>query len=165
MFVMERSIDKIILFSDGIEIFEDDKLKCYMDCLLHEKGMILPDGRIDLVNLHESFSDDEEIHLTYIHMIRKCLYPKGEGCERAFNLNSCFKKADPRVSFWFMNVGHQITFQINSFLALFFDINELWHKNADQRWLTWANFSKISACSVWWNVFFNMMNKLHLLEE
>lgn len=101
MFVMERSIDKIIQFSDGIEIFEDDKLKCYMDCLLHEKGMILPDGRIDLVNLHESFNDNEEIHLTYIHMIRKCLYPKGEGCERAFNLNSCFKKADPRVRFCF----------------------------------------------------------------
>lgn len=92
-------IDTIKQFSDGDAIFEDDKLKCYMDCILHEMGMILPDGKIDLVNLHESFNDDKEIHFTFIHMIRKCLYPNGDGCERAFNLNKCFKQADPRVSF------------------------------------------------------------------
>lgn len=92
-------LDTIKQFSDGDAIVEDDKLKCYMDCLLHETGMILPDGKIDLVNLHESFNDDKEIHFTFIHMIRKCLYPKGDGCERAFNLNKCFKQSDPKVSF------------------------------------------------------------------
>lgn len=70
-----------------------------MDCLLHEMGMILPDGKIDLVNLHESFNDDKEIHFTFMHMVRKCLYPKGDGCERAFNLNRCLKQADPKVCF------------------------------------------------------------------
>lgn len=68
-----------------------------MDCLLHEMGFILPDGKIDLVELHESFNEDKEIHFTFIHMMRKCLYPKGESCERAYNLNVCFKKADPKV--------------------------------------------------------------------
>lgn len=68
-----------------------------MDCLLHEMGFILLDGKIDLVELHESFNEDKEIHFTFIHMMRKCLYPKGEGCERAYNLNVCFKKADPKV--------------------------------------------------------------------
>lgn len=68
-----------------------------MDCLLHEMGFILPDGKIDLVELHESFNEDKEIHFTFLHMIRKCLYPKGEGCERAYNLNVCFKNADPKV--------------------------------------------------------------------
>lgn len=94
--------DAIKRFSDGDEIFEDDNLKCYMDCLLHEMGFILPDGKIDLVGLHESFNEDKEIHFTFIHMMRKCLYPAGEGCERAFNLNACFKKADPKVcwSLW-----------------------------------------------------------------
>lgn len=89
--------DVIKRFSDGDDIFEDDNLKCYMDCLLHEMGFIMPDGEIDLVALHESFNEDKEIHFTFIHMIRKCLYPVGDGCARAFNLNSCFKKADPKV--------------------------------------------------------------------
>lgn len=69
-----------------------------MDCLLHEMGFIMPDGKIDLVALHESFNEDKEIHFTFIHMMRKCLYPVGEGCERAYNLNVCFKKADPKVA-------------------------------------------------------------------
>lgn len=99
--------DVIKKFSDGDEIFEDDKLKCYMDCLLHEKGFILPDGKIDLVGWHESFSDNKEIHFTFIHMIRKCLYPKGDGCERAYNLNACFKAADQTVNIDYSLMQHQ----------------------------------------------------------
>lgn len=90
-----------------------------MDCLLHEMGMILPNGKIDLVNLHEQFNEDKDIHFTFIHMIRKCLYPKGEGCERAFNLNSCFKTADPRVNIFstclsrsLYNTNHSLIYEI-----------------------------------------------------
>ncbi|XP_055325385.1 general odorant-binding protein 83a-like [Sitodiplosis mosellana] len=93
------SEDVIKRFSDGDEIFEDDKLKCYMDCLLQEKRFIMPDGKIDFVSLHESFNEDKEIHFTFIHMIRRCLYPAGEGCDRAYNMNVCFKKADPKHYF------------------------------------------------------------------
>lgn len=94
--------DVIKRFSDGDEIFEDDNLKCYMDCLLKEKGFYMEDGKIDFVGLHESFDEDKEIHFTFIHMMRKCLYPAGEGCVRAYNLNVCFKKADPKV--WYIDL-------------------------------------------------------------
>lgn len=69
-----------------------------MDCLFTEMGLKLPDGKVDLVNLHEAFNDDTEIHMTFIHMIRLCLYPKGDtDCERAYYLNKCWKEKDPKV--------------------------------------------------------------------
>lgn len=62
--------------------------------------MIMPDGKIDIVNLHESFNEDHEIHMTILHMIKKCLYPKGaNGCEVAYDMFRCWKMSDPRVIF------------------------------------------------------------------
>lgn len=69
-----------------------------MDCMFHEQGLVLPDGKYDLVNLHELFNEDKDIHFTFIHMIRKCLYPKGDDdCQRAYSLHRCWKETDPKV--------------------------------------------------------------------
>lgn len=89
--------DIIKQFSDG-PIFEDDNLKCYMDCLFTEMGARRADGKIDLVVVHESFNEDNDIHLTFLHMVRLCLYPTGANdCEIAYAMHKCWKEKDPRV--------------------------------------------------------------------
>lgn len=84
-------------FSDG-QIHEDEKLKCYMGCAFHESGLVDDDGKVNLVRVHEQFEFDDELHMIMMDMMRKCLYPSGaNSCEKAFALNQCWKKADPKV--------------------------------------------------------------------
>lgn len=89
--------DVIKQFSDG-PIIEDDNLKCYMDCMFGEMGVKKADGKIDMVAVHESFNEDNEIHMTFIHMVRLCLYPTGANdCEIAYSMHKCWKQKDPKV--------------------------------------------------------------------
>lgn len=103
-------------------MIDDDKLKCYMDCLLQEMGMYMPNGKIDIVNLHESFNEDKEIHFDFLHMIRKCLYPKGSNaCEVAYDLQRCWKVADPKViiNYFIFNCFESNVFSFNHFQHYF----------------------------------------------
>lgn len=72
-------------FSDG-EIHEDEKLKCYMDCLFKEARVVDDAGEVHLEKLYTHIEKlDEEIQMIAINMGKKCLRPKGDTqCERAF---------------------------------------------------------------------------------
>ena len=83
-------------FSDG-EIHEDEKLKCYMNCIFHEAQVVDENGNVHLEKLHDMLP--ESMSDIALNMGKKCLYPKGDTqCERAFWLHKCWKTADPRVS-------------------------------------------------------------------
>lgn len=61
-------------------------------------GVKKADGNVDLVAVHESFNEDNEIHLIFLHMVRLCLYPKGANdCEKAYSMHKCWKERDPKV--------------------------------------------------------------------
>lgn len=85
-------------FSDG-EIHEDAALKCYMDCLFKEAGVVDEHGELHLEKVVTHIEKlDEEIQMIAINMGRKCLKPQGENqCERAFWYHKCWKTADPKV--------------------------------------------------------------------
>lgn len=60
-------------FSDG-EIHEDEKLKCYMDCLFKEARVVDENGELHLEKLATHIEKlDEEIQMIAIHMGKKCL--------------------------------------------------------------------------------------------
>ncbi|XP_063709574.1 general odorant-binding protein 83a-like isoform X2 [Culicoides brevitarsis] len=86
-------------FSDG-QIHEDEKLKCYMNCVFHEAKVVDDNGDVHLEKLHDMLPDSmADIAL---HMGKRCLYPKGDTlCERAFWLHKCWKTADPKHYFLF----------------------------------------------------------------
>lgn len=77
--------EAITEFSDG-EIHEDEKLKCYMDCLFKESRVVDDNGELHLEKLVTHIEKlDEEIQMIAINMGKKCLKPKGDTqCERAF---------------------------------------------------------------------------------
>lgn len=76
----------------------DEALKCYMNCLFHEMGVIDDKQRIHLEMVQDAYGDNPEMHQILLNMGKRCLYPKGETlCERAFWLNKCWKNADPKV--------------------------------------------------------------------
>ncbi|XP_031617822.1 pheromone-binding protein-related protein 6-like [Contarinia nasturtii] len=87
-------------FSDG-EIHEDPALKCYMDCLFKEAGVVDEKGELHLEKMVTHIEKlDEEIQMIAINMGRKCLKPQGENqCERAFWYHKCWKTADPKHYF------------------------------------------------------------------
>ncbi|XP_050100489.1 pheromone-binding protein-related protein 6 [Anopheles aquasalis] len=92
--VTDEAIKK---FSDE-EIHEDEKLKCYMNCLFHEAKVVDDNGDVHLEKLHDSLPDS--MHNIALHMGKRCLYPEGETlCEKAFWLHKCWKQSDPKHYF------------------------------------------------------------------
>lgn len=86
-------------FSDG-QVHEDEKLKCYMFCVFEEAGTVDEKGVIHLVRIQDLVP--ESIHLIFLNMAKRCLYPKGDTqCEKAFALHKCWKQADPTVSYFY----------------------------------------------------------------
>nr|QGW50690.1 odorant-binding protein 26 [Propsilocerus akamusi] len=84
-------------FSDG-QVHEDEKLKCYMNCVFHETNVVDDSGNVHLEKLHNSLPDS--MHDVALHMGIRCLYPEGDTlCEKAFWLNKCWKLADPKHYF------------------------------------------------------------------
>ncbi|XP_058057623.1 general odorant-binding protein 83a-like [Anopheles bellator] len=84
-------------FSDE-EIHEDEKLKCYMNCLFHESKVVDDNGDVHLEKLHDSLPDS--MHDIALHMGKRCLYPEGENlCDKAFWLHKCWKQSDPKHYF------------------------------------------------------------------
>lgn len=55
-------------------------------------------GLVHLEKVQDAYGDNEEMHLILLNMGKRCLYPKGDTlCEKAFWLNRCWKRADPKV--------------------------------------------------------------------
>lgn len=85
-------------FSDG-EIHEDEKLKCYMNCVFHEGHVVDDAGELHLEKLAEGVEMlGPEVEAIALAMGKKCLKPVGDTqCERAFWYHKCWKTADPKV--------------------------------------------------------------------
>lgn len=84
-------------FSDE-DIFEDDeKLKCYMQCIFEKVRFTDDKGELHLGKVLDSIPEDfEDIAL---QMGLRCTKPKGNTlCDRAFWYHKCWKTADPVVS-------------------------------------------------------------------
>lgn len=97
---LESGAAAIKEFSDGQVVEGDEALKCYMNCLFHEMGVIDDKQRIHLEMVQDAYGDNEEMHTILLNMGKRCLYPKGDTmCEKAFWLNKCWKNADPKVQF------------------------------------------------------------------
>lgn len=76
--IQNKRTEAITEFSDG-EIHEDEKLKCYMDCLFKEARVVDDNGELHLEKLATHIEKlDEEIQMIAIQMGKKCLRPKGE---------------------------------------------------------------------------------------
>ncbi|XP_053673045.1 pheromone-binding protein-related protein 6-like [Anopheles nili] len=87
------SEDAIKRFSDQ-DIHEDDALKCYMNCLFQQAGVVNDKGEFHYVKTQDFLP--ESMHLITLNWFKRCLYPVGEtACEKAFWLNSCWKAKDP----------------------------------------------------------------------
>lgn len=86
-------------FSDGAIVDEvDESLKCYMNCMFHEMEVVDDRGHVHLEKVQDAYGDNEEMHLILLNMGKRCLYPKGDTlCDKAFWLNRCWKRADPKV--------------------------------------------------------------------
>lgn len=83
-----------------------------------EMGVKKADGKVDMVAVHESFNEDNEIHLTFIHMIRLCLYPTGANdCEIAYAMHKCWKEKDPKVQKMHCHANE------SSFIHFFFSLS------------------------------------------
>lgn len=88
-------IEAIERFSN-VEVHEDEQLKCYMNCLFHEYGVVDDDGEVHFEKLLKKVPDSIKAIAT--NMLSKCLHPQGETlCEKAFWLHKCFKELDPVV--------------------------------------------------------------------
>ncbi|XP_037046432.1 pheromone-binding protein-related protein 6-like [Bradysia coprophila] len=95
--VTEEAIKK---FSDE-EIHEDEKLKCYMNCVFHEGHVVDDNGELHLEKLAEGVEMlGPEVEAIALAMGKKCLKPEGETqCDRAFWYHKCWKTADPKHYF------------------------------------------------------------------
>lgn len=85
-------------FSDG-QIHEDEKLKCYMNCLFHEAKLIDDNGEVHFEKIHTHVDKwDEEIRAIAKNILAPCTTPVGDNpCERAFSVHKCWKTTDPKV--------------------------------------------------------------------
>ncbi|KAJ6642869.1 General odorant-binding protein 83a [Pseudolycoriella hygida] len=95
--VSEEAIKK---FSD-VEVHEDEKLKCYMNCLFHEAKVVDENGELHLERLAEGLDMlKPEIQEIALGMGKKCMKPIGDNlCEKAFWYHKCWKNADPKHYF------------------------------------------------------------------
>ncbi|EDW14675.2 general odorant-binding protein 83a [Drosophila mojavensis] len=84
-------------FSDG-EIHDDEKLKCYMNCLFHEFEVVDDDGDVHLEKLFSSVP--HSIRDNLMAMSQECIHPIGDTlCHKAWWFHQCWKKADPKHYF------------------------------------------------------------------
>nr|ALZ41678.1 pheromone binding protein-related protein 3 [Liriomyza sativae] len=80
-------------FSDG-EIHEDEKLKCYMNCLFHEINVVDNNGDVHMEKLFETVP--REYRQKLMDMSQNCIHPEGDTlCHKAWWFHQCWKKADP----------------------------------------------------------------------
>ncbi|XP_049532400.1 general odorant-binding protein 83a-like [Anopheles darlingi] len=88
------SVAAVKRFSDE-DVFEDDqKLKCYMECMFRVSNLTDSKGEVHLGKLLETIKPEfEDLAL---RMGAKCMKTKGKDlCERAFWYHKCWKMSDP----------------------------------------------------------------------
>lgn len=122
--VSEESIARF----NGPEIFEDDeKLKCYMDCMFRKFGATKPDGEVDMIEVYHKVP--RELNSVALIVNNKCrdAIQGANLCERAFSHHKCWKQMAPEVNEF---VNKLSFFQINNtmnffllFTALLFVLN------------------------------------------
>ncbi|XP_035772568.1 general odorant-binding protein 83a-like [Anopheles albimanus] len=88
------SVAAIKRFSDQ-DIFEDDqKLKCFMECMFRVSNLTDAKGEVHLGKLLDTIKPEYED--LALRMGAKCMKAKGKDlCERAFWYHKCWKTADP----------------------------------------------------------------------
>lgn len=80
-----------------MEVHEDEPLKCYMNCLFHEFGMVDDAGEAHFEKILGRLP--ASMQPAAAQMLAECEHPQGGNlCERAFWLHGCFKRNDPVVS-------------------------------------------------------------------
>ncbi|XP_055627816.1 general odorant-binding protein 83a-like [Toxorhynchites rutilus septentrionalis] len=89
------SEDSIARFN-GPEIFDDDeRLKCYMDCMFRRFNVTDPDGEVNMIEVYHAIPKQlNSVALKVSNVCRDSV----EGstlCERAFSHHKCWKQADP----------------------------------------------------------------------
>lgn len=95
---------------------EDEQLKCYMNCLFHEYGVVDDDGEAHFEKIMKKIPDSMKEIAN--NMLSKCLHPQGENlCERAFWLHKCFKELDPVVC---LRVDYAFFLKIFSYVFIYF---------------------------------------------
>ncbi|XP_050666317.1 general odorant-binding protein 83a-like [Leptidea sinapis] len=81
---------------------EDNKLKCYMFCLLEEGSLVDDDGNVDYDLMISLIPEQYTERVT--KMIFACKHldtPDKDKCQRAFDVHQCSYKQDPNFYFLF----------------------------------------------------------------
>ncbi|XP_055524378.1 pheromone-binding protein-related protein 6-like [Wyeomyia smithii] len=89
------SEDSIARFN-GPEVFDDDeRLKCYMECLFRNFNVTKPNGDVDLIEVYHAIP--KELNSVALKVLNKCrdIADGSTRCERAFSLHKCWKQTDP----------------------------------------------------------------------
>ncbi|XP_066141756.1 general odorant-binding protein 83a-like [Euwallacea fornicatus] len=79
---------------------KDEKMMCYMKCLMLESKWMKPDGTIDYDFIDsEAHPDVREILMAAVNECR-IIDAGADLCEKSYNFNKCLLKADPEN--WFL---------------------------------------------------------------
>lgn len=90
--VKEALIDKL----KAGEITDDDKLKCYIKCIMSESGTMDENGDIDYAALKEVLPEKHKDKV--IKDMERCVKKVGNNddhCKKAFELTKCVFETDP----------------------------------------------------------------------
>ncbi|XP_038207751.1 pheromone-binding protein-related protein 6-like [Zerene cesonia] len=86
---------------------EDNKLKCYMFCLLEEGSLVDDDGNVDYDMMISLIPEQYTERVTKMITACKHLDTKDKDkCQRAFDVHQCSYKQDPDVSFLYKSIKH-----------------------------------------------------------
>ncbi|XP_061704104.1 general odorant-binding protein 69a-like [Cydia pomonella] len=76
--------------NSGADLMPDQKLKCYMKCVMETAGM-LDNGHVDIEAILELLP--EATRKKHEHIVRSCGSNRGaDDCETAFNTQLCWQK-------------------------------------------------------------------------
>ncbi|XP_066251055.1 general odorant-binding protein 83a-like [Euwallacea similis] len=79
---------------------KDEKMMCYMKCLMLESKWMKPDGTIDYDFIDsEAHPDVKELLMAAVNQCRT-IDAGADLCEKSYNFNKCLLKADPDN--WFL---------------------------------------------------------------
>ncbi|XP_055586876.1 general odorant-binding protein 83a-like [Uranotaenia lowii] len=90
----EESIER---FNAQPDVFADDdeKLKCYMDCMFRRLNVTKPDGELDMIELYHLIP--KALKTPVLKMYNRCrdVVDGSTPCERAYSHHKCWKQAEP----------------------------------------------------------------------
>lgn len=108
------SEDSIARFN-GPDIFDDDeKLKCYMDCMFRKFNVIKPDGEVDMIEVYHKIPKQLKSVALIVNNKCRAAVDGSSHCERAFSIHKCWKQMAPEVSSSLASIS--VTFNLTSCL-------------------------------------------------